>query len=76
MERNTADILCFIIVCFVSIAFVLDLLAAAWATAKKQPYKSMIGNFVEHFTDEPKLVWLPVLIALLYAYGFCASVKF
>ena len=76
MERNTADILCFLIVCLVGIVFVFDLLAAAWAAAKKQPYKSMIGNFVERFTDEPKLAWLPVLIALLYAYGFYTSVNF
>ena len=70
MERPTGEILCLLIVVFVGIAFVLDLLGVAWAMIRKKPYKSIIGEFIENFLNQPSLFWLPVLIAIMYAYSF------
>ena len=70
MERSTEDILCFLVVVFVGFAFVLDLIGAAFAMIKKKEYKSLLGSFIENFANYPSLFWLPVLIAIMYAYFF------
>lgn len=70
MERTTGEVFCLLIVVLVGIAFVLDLLGVAWAMIKKKPYKSFIGENIEQFADQPSLFWLPVLIAIMYAYSF------
>lgn len=75
MDRSTGYVLCIIVVALVGLAFILDLLAVAWAMIRKKPYKSAIGGFVESFLEHPKLFWLPVIIAAMYAFGFC-SMKF
>ena len=73
MERPTEDIICMIIVFFVSLVFVLDLLGVAWAMIRKKPYKSMIGSFIEGFLDYPSLFWIPVLIVIMYVYFFTVA---
>ena len=76
MERNFVDFSCFLIVFFVGLIFVFDLLGVMWAMIKKQPYKSMLGSFIERFLDYPTLLWLPLLIVILYVYGFFISCNF
>lgn len=73
MERNIEDVLCFIVVFFVGLVFVLDLLGVVWAMLRKKPYKSMIGGFIESFLDYPALFWMPVIIAILYVYYFMVT---
>lgn len=73
MERNTEDIVCFLVVFFAGLVFVLDLLGVTWAMIRKKPYKSMLGSFIESFLNYPSLFWLPVLIAILYLYFFLVT---
>ena len=70
MERSTADLLCFLVVMYVSLVFILDLVGVAWAMITKKPYKSMIGGFIERFLEYPSLFWMPILLAIMYAYFF------
>ena len=69
MERTTADVVCIIVAGFAQIGFILDLIGLAWAMIRKKPYKSLIGSFIEYFNDYNSLFWLPIIIALLFAYG-------
>lgn len=73
MERETIDIACFIIVFFVGLAFVLDLLGVSWSMIRNKPYKSLIGSFIENFLDYRSLFWLPIVIAVLFAYFFLVT---
>ena len=66
---ETADILCMIIALFASLAFALDLLGAALAALKKKPYNSLIGEFIQNLSENYSLWWMPVVIAVLFAYG-------
>ena len=72
---ETSDIICFVIVFFVGLSFVLDLLGAAGAALKKKEYKSMIGSFIEDMADRHSLWWFPVIIAILYTYGLLVLEK-
>jgi hypothetical protein len=66
---ETADIICMLIAVFVGIAFVLDMLGASWAALKKKEYKSILGHFIEDWSDNHSLWWLPAVVAILFAYG-------
>lgn len=66
---ETADIFAMIIAFFVCLAFTLDLLGAAWAALRKKEYQSLLGQFIEKFANNPSLWWLPVVVAILFAYG-------
>ena len=58
-----------IIAVFASAAFALDLLGASWAALRKKPYSSLIGEFVQKLSENYSLWWMPVVIAVLFAYG-------
>lgn len=66
---ETTDIICLLVVLLVGLAFILDLLGASWSALKKKEYKSMIGRFVEDWSENHSLWWLPLILAILFGYG-------
>lgn len=71
----TSDAICIVIVVLLGLTITLDFLGAGFAALRKKPYKSMMGEVIKNLSDRHAVWWLPISIALLFAYGLFFLVK-
>ena len=71
-QLNDFQILCIMVVLFVSIAVVGDLASVSWAAFRGKDYKSLFGEFIEKSLSSGAIA--PLVIGAMFVYGIISLI--